>query len=163
MFDIGNGILIAPAIETVFLLMSEQSKTFLPEGVKFYACNFRRTPMNKCSPPRKEKYSKTSTGKYVVPQELIIIVNPNRGKQGEIPERESPGIANPKGYPSWRKKEFIPRCHWDNYNKDLRWCQKEFIPRRQRKQRGIPEEESPGIFIPKGDPSWHQKEVILRC
>ena len=23
--------------------------------------------------------------------------------------------------------------------------------------------ESPGIFIPKGDPSWHQNEVIPRC
>ena len=31
--------------------------------------------------------------------------------------------------------------------------------RRQQKQRGIPKTESPGIFIPKGDPSWRQKEI----
>ena len=26
-------------------------------------------------------------------------------------------------------------------------------------QRGTPEKESPGIFIPKGDPSWRKKEI----
>ena len=46
MIDIGNGKLIAPAIETVFPLMYEQSKNGLPEGIKFDACNFRRPPVN---------------------------------------------------------------------------------------------------------------------
>ena len=31
--------------------------------------------------------------------------------------------------------------------------------RRQQKQRGIPEKESPGIFTPKYDPRWRQKEI----
>ena len=83
-------------------------------------------------------------------------VNPNGGKQGGIPEKESTGIANPKGDPSWRQKELIPRCQRDNSNKDLSLIQIELIPRRQKKHTGIPKKESPGIFIPKGDPSWSQ-------
>ena len=55
------------------------------------------------------------------------------------------------------------RCQRDNSNEDPSWRQKELIPRCQRKQRGIPEKESPGISNPKEDPSWHQKEVIPRC
>ena len=98
--------------------------------------------------PRKEKYSKTPTGKYVNPHERISIVNPNGGKQGGISERESPGIANPKGDPSWRQKELIPRCQRDNSNEDPSWRQKELILRRQRKQRGTLKKDSPGIFIP---------------
>ena len=31
------------------------------------------------------------------------------------------------------------------------------------KEKRNPENESPGIFILKGDPSWRQKEVIPRC
>ena len=40
----------------------------------------------------------------------------------------------------------------------MSWLQKELVPRCQRKQRGIPDKESPGIFIPKGDRSWRQKK-----
>ena len=39
-----------------------------------------------CSSPRKEKNSKPPTGENLVPHELITRVNPNRGKQGGIPE-----------------------------------------------------------------------------
>ena len=46
MIDLGNGKLISPAIETVVPLMFEQSKKGLPEGIKFYACNFRSPPVN---------------------------------------------------------------------------------------------------------------------
>ena len=53
---------------------------------------------NSCSSPRKDKYSKPPTEKCVVPHERIIRVNPKGEKQGVIPEKESPGIANPKGY-----------------------------------------------------------------
>ena len=42
MIDIRHGKSIAPAIETVFPLMFEQSKNGLPEGVNFDACNFQR-------------------------------------------------------------------------------------------------------------------------
>ena len=87
---------------------------------------------NICSSPRKDKYSKSPTGKYLVPHERIIRVNPNGGKQGGIPEKESPGIANPKGYPSWRQTELIPKCQRENSNEDPSWRQKELIPRCQR-------------------------------
>ena len=46
MVDIGNWKLVAPAIEMVFPLMFEQLKNGLPEGLKFYACNFWRPPIN---------------------------------------------------------------------------------------------------------------------
>ena len=95
----------------------------------------------------------------MVPHERISRVNPTRGKQGGISETESPEISNPKDDPSWRQTELIPRCLWENSNKDLSCYQKELFTRRQRNQRGIPEKEYPGIFIPKGDPSWRQKEI----
>ena len=110
-----------------------------------------------CSPPRKEKNGNPPTGENVAPHKQISRVNPNGGKQAGIPEMESPGIANPKDDPSWRQTELILRCQRDNSNEDLSLRQKELIPRYQRKQRGIPERESPGIFIPKGDPSWRKK------
>ena len=84
---------------------------------------------------------------------------PQRGKQGGILETESQGITNPKDDPSWLQTELISRCQWKNSNEDLSWRQKELIPRRQRKQRGIPEKESPGIFTPNYDQSWRQKKI----
>ena len=88
----------------------------------------------KCKPP---------TGENLVLHERINRVNPNGGKQGEIPEKESPGIANPEGNPSWHQTELILRCQRENSNKDLNWRQNELIPRRQRKRKGIPEKEYP--------------------
>ena len=120
-------------------------------------------PLREYSPPRKEKYIKYPTGKYVVPQKQIIRVNPNRGKQGGIPEKEYPKIANNRGDPSWRQTELILMCQRENSNGDPSWHQKNLITRCQRKQRGILERESLGIFIPKGDLSWRQKDVIPRC
>ena len=55
-----------------------------------------------CSSPRKEKNSKPPTGENVVPCKRTIKVNPNGGKQGGIPEKEYPGIANPKSDPNRR-------------------------------------------------------------
>ena len=86
-------------------------------------------------------------------------VNPNRGKQGGIPKKESPEIENPKSDLSWRQTELVMRCPRENSNEDPIWRQKALIPRHQRKRRGIPEKESPGIFTPKYDPSWRQKEI----
>ena len=100
-----------------------------------------------CSSPRNEKYGKSSTGKYVVPHEQIIRVNPNGGKQGGIHDKESPGIANPNGDPSFRQTELITRCQRDNSNEDPSWRQKELIPRCQRDSSNE-------------DPSWRQKELI---
>ena len=48
-----------------------------------------------------------------------IKVNPNGGKQGGIPEKESPGIANNKSNPKWRQTELVPRHPRENSNKDL--------------------------------------------
>ena len=108
---------------------------------------------------RKEKNRKPPTGENVVTHEQTIRVNPNGGKQGGIPEKESPGIANPKGDPIWRLTELVLRCLQENSNEDPSWRQKELITRHQRKRTGIPKKESPGIFTPKYDPSWRKKEI----
>ena len=54
---------------------------------------------NPFSSPIKENNSKPPTGENVVTPERISRVNPNEEKQGGIPEKESTGIANPKGNP----------------------------------------------------------------
>ena len=61
-----------------------------------------------CSSPRKENNRKPPTGENVIPRKQIIKVNPNRGKQGGIPEKESPGIANTKGNPNGHQTELLP-------------------------------------------------------
>ena len=45
----------------------------------------------------------------VVPRERTIKVNSNGGKQGGIPEKEYPGIPNPKDDPNGRQMELVPR------------------------------------------------------
>ena len=82
-----------------------------------------------CSSPAKEKNSKPPTGEILVPHEQIRRVNPDGGKQGGISKKESTGITNPKGFPSWRKTELIPRCQRDNSYEDPSWRQKELILR----------------------------------
>ena len=44
-----------------------------------------------------------------------IQVNPNRRKQGGIPEQESLGIANNKSDPNGRQKELVPRRPRDSF------------------------------------------------
>ena len=83
---------------------------------------------------------------------------PQRGETRRNSRDGFSGIENHKGDPGWRQTEIIPICQRDNSNKDLSWRQIKSFPRRQRKQRGIPEKEYPGIFIPEGYPSWRQKE-----
>ena len=98
-------------------------------------------------------------GGNVVPRKQTIRVNPNRGKQEGIHKKESLGITNPKGNPSGRQTELVPRCPQENSNEDPSGCQKELIPRHQQKRRGIPDKESLGIFTPKYDPSGREKEI----
>ena len=50
-----------------------------------------------CSSPIKDNSTKPPTEENVVPHERISRVNPNGEKQGGIPEKEYPGIANTKG------------------------------------------------------------------
>ena len=57
-------------------------------------------------------------GENVFPPEQTIKLNPNGGKQGGIPEKESPGIANPKRDPNGRQTELVPRRPRENSNKD---------------------------------------------
>ena len=38
-----------------------------------------------------------------------VKLNPKEGKQGGIPKRESPGIANNKSDPNGRQNELVPR------------------------------------------------------
>ena len=45
-------------------------------------------------------------------------VNPNGGKQGGIPKKESLGIANNKSDPNRRQKELVPRRPRGNSNKN---------------------------------------------
>ena len=47
-----------------------------------------------------------------------IKVNPNGGKQGGIPEKESLGIANNQSDPNGRQTELVPRRLRGNSNKD---------------------------------------------
>ena len=67
---------------------------------------------------------KPPTEENVVPRKLTIRVNPNGGKQGGIPEKESLGIANPKVDPSGRQIELVPSYPQENPNKDPSWRQK---------------------------------------
>ena len=70
-----------------------------------------------CSSPRKEKNSKIPAGGNVVPRKRKIKVNPNRVKQRGIPEKEYPGIVNPKSDPNGRQKKLVPRRPQGNSNK----------------------------------------------
>ena len=83
------------------------------------------------SSPRKENNRKPPTGENAVPLELTIRVNPNRVKQGRIPEKESPGITNPKGDLNGPQMELVPRRPQENSNKDPSGRQKEVIPMHQ--------------------------------
>ena len=90
-----------------------------------------------------------------VPSEQTIKVNPNGGKQGGIPEKESPGIANNKSDPNGRQKELIPRCPREIPTR----IPKEVSPQYQKKQRRIPKGNPHLNFTPKYDQSGHQKEI----
>ena len=109
-------------------------------------CFIFTSNFNKCSPPRKDKHSKTLTGKYVVPHERIIIVNPNGRKQREIPEKESPGIPNPKQDTSWHQNELFPRCQWENSNKRSKLAPKGVISEVPEKAKKNPQEGVSGNF-----------------
>ena len=67
-------------------------------------------------------------GENVAPRDPTIRVNPNRGRHGGIPKKESPGIANTKGNPSGCQTELVPRYPRENSNEDPIWRQMELIP-----------------------------------
>ena len=102
---------------------------------------------------RKENNSKPATGGNWVPSEQIIEVNPNGGKQGGIPEKESPGIVNNKSNPNGRQKELVPRRPRGNSNKN---------PSRSNsavpaKAKGNPRRESPFKFYAQVRSEWAPK------
>ena len=114
----------------------------------------------------------TSVPIYVVPKEKIrtvnplqgkleflanktIKVNPNGGKQGGIPEKESTGIANPKSNPNGLQKKLVPRRPRENSNKDPSGSNSN-VPAKAKRN---PQRESTLSFTPKYDPSGHQKEI----
>ena len=70
------------------------------------------------SSPRKEKNSKPPTREMEFLANEIIKVNPNGGKQGGIPEKESPGIANPKSDPNRHQTKLVRRRLRGNSNED---------------------------------------------
>ena len=84
-----------------------------------------------------------------------IKVNPNGGKQGGIPEKESPGIENPKSDLNRRQTKLVPRCPRGNPNKDPSRSNSE-VPAKTKRN---PQRKSPLSFTPKYDPRRHQKEI----
>ena len=84
-----------------------------------------------------------------------IKVIPNRGKQGGIPEKESPGIANPNSDPNRRQTKLVPRRPQGNSNEDTSGSNSEVPVKAKRNT----QRESPLVFTPKYDPSGHQKEI----
>ena len=144
-----------------YLEMIGSTATLTPSGQHSHNLGSSSYTKNETDgfPQERRRIGNPQRGENIVPHKLTIRVNPNRGKQRGITERESPGIANSKGNPSGRQMELVPMCPRENSNKDPGWHQKEIIPRHQRKQRGIPKKEYLGIFTPKYDPSWHQKDI----
>ena len=69
-------------------------------------------------PQEKRRTVKPPTGENIVPREQTIKVNPNMGKQGGIPEKEYPGIANPKGDPNKCQTELFTWRPRKNSNED---------------------------------------------
>ena len=96
----------------IYSIINESLTTFL------LVQRFEVNVMNKCRSTRKEKNNKPTTGENVVPRERTIKVNPNGGKQGRIPEKESPRIANPKSDPNGRQTGLVLRCPRENSNED---------------------------------------------
>ena len=84
-----------------------------------------------------------------------VKVNPNGGKQGGIPKKESPGIANKKSDPNGRQRNLFRGARGEI---PIR-TQAEVIPLYQQKKRGIPEGKSHLNFMPKYDQSGHKKEI----
>ena len=84
-----------------------------------------------------------------------IKVNPNGGKQGGIPEKESPGIFNNQIDPNGRHTELVPRRARGNSNKDTSGSNSD-VPAKAKRN---PRRESPFEFhaqvrseqAPKGD------------
>ena len=85
-----------------------------------------------------------------------IKVNPNEGKQGRIPKKESPGIANYKSDPNRRQKELVLRRPQGNSNKNLSRSNS-VVPAKTK--RALPKGNPLLNFTPKYDQSGHQKEI----
>ena len=84
-----------------------------------------------------------------------IKVNPNRVKQGGIPNKESLRISNNKIDPNKRQTELVPRRPRGNSNKDPSGSNSK-VPAQAKRN---PRRESPLSFTPKYEPSGHQKEI----
>ena len=69
-------------------------------------------------PQERRKIVNPLRGKTEFLANETVQVNPNGGKQGGIPKKESPGIANNKSNPNGRKKELVPRRPRGNSNKN---------------------------------------------
>ena len=65
-------------------------------------------------PQERIRIVKPLQGKMEFLANKTIKVNPNGGKQGGIPEKESPGIANKKSDPNGRQKEITENIISEN-------------------------------------------------
>ena len=82
-----------------------------------------------------------------------IKVNPNGGKQGGIPKKESPGIVNNKSNPNGRQKELVPRRPRGNSNKNPSG-RNYAVP---AKAKGNPQRESPFELYAQVRSEWAPK------
>ena len=82
-----------------------------------------------------------------------VKVNPNGGKQGGIPKKESPGIVNNKSDPNGRQKELVPRRLRGHSNKNPSGI-KSAVPAKAKKN---PQRESPFKFYNQVLSKWAPK------
>ena len=74
-------------------------------------------------------------------------------------KKESPGITNTKGDPSWRQTELIPKVSVGKFQQRYELAPKGMNSEAPAKANRNPLKESSGIFTPKKDPSCRRKEI----
>ena len=120
-----------------------------------------------CSSPRKDKNSKPPTGENVAPREQTIKVNPNGGKQGNIPVKEYLGITNTKSDPNRCQTELVPRRPRENSIEDPSGSNSEAPAKAKRNlQKGISFEFHALVRserAPKGNKFLGAWRIVLLC
>ena len=104
-------------------------------------------------PQEKKRAVNPLQGKTEFLANETVKVNPNGGKQGEIPKKESPGITNNKSDPNGRQKELFPRRMRGNSNKNPSGSNSA-VP---AKAKGNPRRESPFEFYAQVRSEWAPK------
>ena len=82
---------------TYFSTINSDSELPLTSDWKIFSQLTHQLLLLACSSPRKDKTIK------------------HHQKKKKNPSEQSSRISNPKEDPSWRQKELIPRCQWENF------------------------------------------------